>query len=183
MTDENTDTGTGTAEAEQTTRTPSAPSTEAPAPGGTGPASKIDPAGPTPAPEAEKNPPMPETEPPPPPPMAMKCPNGEGVREVEGNDTAATGTALDASYVFCGTFAGDADADHFTFTMPADATDFGWEATSSDGNYRFAITSEGVTADGDDALAPWFPGKPYTIKLTSTTKADYVFRLKIKRGN
>jgi hypothetical protein len=153
------------------------------------PGSKIEPANGMPGaptnpdgmkPPEETKPPG-ETKPPPPPP-AMKCANDVGVREVEGNDSPETATSLDGSYVFCGAFSGEADADHFTFVMPADATDFAWEAQATAGTYTFTISSEGVTA-GENDNAPWFPGKKYMIRLKNTTAADYVFKLKIKRGN
>ncbi len=114
------------------------------------------------------------------PPVSTSCAGG-GFAEVEGNDTVATANVLGAALKFCGSIASSADADHFTFTMPANAKSFRFERSYSGSKApEVTWTSEGVTTAGTTP-APFFPGKSYVVRVSSATPLEYGIVMTITR--
>lgn len=105
----------------------------------------------------------------------------DSLKEVEANDTPETASNLAAATSFCGSIAGT-DVDHIAFTLPAEATGFGWKQSwKGKGTPTITITAKGVTKTSSEN-PPFFPGEKYIIKVTPGAEpVDYVVAIKITK--
>ncbi len=107
----------------------------------------------------------------------------DSIKESENNNTAETANAitLDKSSVFCGALAAG-DVDHFSFTLPADATAFAWKYSwKGKGAPKITMTVDGVTVD-QNTKPPIKAGKKYDFTVEGATDAvDYVVSLGVGR--
>jgi hypothetical protein len=105
------------------------------------------------------------------------------MKEAEGNDdpAAANAITLDSAQTFCGSLTA-ADSDHFAFTLPADAKEFGYKsAWTGLGTPKISVIVEGVTYGPNDTM-PFKPGSKYVFKIAeSASPIDYVVALGVKR--